>query len=238
MKRFLRITSNVPAFEANAVDTAPKDFALKRINAYMNYSDEDEDYDPQLEDWFKEEGTVEFEFSTDEVDEDGNAVTSFVPLGSMVYNADKSSDESKVFTLEVGTLIDDYIKSQALLNKNVKYTNKFRVNFKHRIAPNEAFDGKIGVQGVVDKGIKYENKLVTNYETWQWVNKSAVVGEADYYKEQNSTSVSTATIFATPADPKLVTDVTRVVDDKLTAADSMYVPINVSGTGFRYRGCA
>ena len=40
--------------------------------------------------------------------------------------------------------------------------NKFRVNFKHRIAPNEAFDGKIGVQGVVDKGIKYENKLVTN----------------------------------------------------------------------------
>ncbi len=52
---------------------------LKRINAYMNYSDEDEDYDPQLEDWFKEEGTVEFEFSTDEVDEDGNAVTSFVP---------------------------------------------------------------------------------------------------------------------------------------------------------------
>ena len=53
---------------------------FKRINAYMNYSDEDEDYDPQLEDWFKEEGTVEFEFSTDEVDEDGNAVTSFVPL--------------------------------------------------------------------------------------------------------------------------------------------------------------
>ncbi len=232
---YFQNTSNVPAFEANAVDTAPKDFALKRINAYMNYSDEDEDYDPQLEDWFKEEGTVEFEFSTDEVDEDGNAVTSFVPLGSMVYNADKSSDESKVFTLEVGTLIDDYIKSQALLNKNVKYTNKFRVNFKHRIAPNEAFDGKIGVQGVVDKGIKYENKLVTNYETWQWVNKSAVVDEADYYKEQNSTSVSTATIFATPADPKLVTDVTRVVDDKLTAADSMYVPINVSGTGFRYK---
>ncbi len=48
----------------------------------------------------------------------------------------------------------------AFLNKNVvNILNKFRVNFKHRIAPNEAFDGKIGVQGVVDKGIKYENKL-------------------------------------------------------------------------------
>ena len=232
---YFKNTSNVPAFEANAVDTAPKDFNLKRINVYMNYSDEDEDHDPQLEDWFKDEGTVEFEFSTGEVDEDGNAVTSFVPLGSMVYNAGKSSDEAKVFTLEVGTLIDDYIKSQALLNKTVEYTNKFRVNFKHRIAPNEAFDGKIGVQGIVDKGIKYENKLVTNYETWQWVNKSAVVDEADYFKQQNSVSASTATIFATPADPKLVTDVTRVVDDKLTAADSMYIPINVAGTGFRYK---
>ena len=232
---YFKNTSNVPVFEANAVDTAPKDFQLKRINAYMNYSDEDEEYDPQLKDWFKEEGTVEFEFSTGEVDDDGNEITSFVPLGSMAYNADKSSDAAKVFTLEVGTLIDDYIESQALLNKTVKYTNKFRVNFKHRIAPNEEFNGRIGVQGVVDKGIKYENKLVTNYETWQWINKSAVVEEADYYKQQNSTSVSTATIFATPADPKLVTDVTRVVGDTLTAADSMYIPINVPGTGFRYK---
>ncbi|MDE7124123.1 MAG: hypothetical protein K2N83_01370, partial [Eubacterium sp.] len=50
---YFKNTSNVPAFETNAVDTVPKDFQLKRITAYMNYDDEDDDYIPELADWFK-----------------------------------------------------------------------------------------------------------------------------------------------------------------------------------------
>ncbi len=222
-------TGNIPAFNANAVDTHHKFFELTRITAFMNFGEKD----PVLADWFKEEGTVELEFrNSEDADE-----TQFVPIGSLSFDSARSeAGKVNAYSLEVGNSVQNQIdRLNDETGKTWEYTNRVKINFKERIAPDEAFNGRIAVTGVVNKAVVYDNELVTNYERWQWISKTLVSPEEGYYKEPNALEASTAVIDTMPANPIINTDIYRPVSGVNQYGDPYAIPVNVPGVGFRYR---
>ncbi|MDE6110400.1 MAG: hypothetical protein K2F65_00655, partial [Eubacterium sp.] len=182
---FSHANSNVPAFNAAAIDSHNKDFDLQRISILSSYAIPFAygAHEPQLSDWFKDTGTVEFGFYTIDTaaSKPNNTVyvldpatkkplITYVPLGSMVPDPNLTTPTVKAWSLEIGDSIENYVKSHT----NLAYANTFKVNFKERIEPDEEFDGVIQVHGVVNKPIKFDNSLVTRYETWYWLNKSVI----------------------------------------------------------------
>ena len=158
-------TGNIPVFNAMATDSIDKDFELNKISAIFNV-DADKD-EPKLADWFDEDNTVQFEFLTyDNLNGTGDPKSEYVTLGKMEPDADLTDSTHKVWSLQLGNLIDDYIQKVEATGKKCVYNYHFRLKFKKRIEAGESFDGRVAINGVVSKGKKYPNDLVTSYERW------------------------------------------------------------------------
>ena len=237
-------SSNVPAFNAAAVDTHDKDLELRTISILYNYDGVNE---PLLTDWFKETDTVEFGFytidaassTTDNISyvldpETNEPLITFVPLGSMVPDAEQSDSNVKAWSLEVGNLLEDYAESTGSV-----YASTFKVNFKERIAPDEAFDGVIKVHGVANQPHVFNNDLVTEYETWFWLTKSPTDEdgvETGYRHLPQKVETVSAAVEATRPKPEVIAEAFKTLDDDtLEYKDSQTVSDQEGGVGFRYK---
>ena len=228
-------TGNIPVFNAMATDSIDKDFELNKISAIFNV-DADKD-EPKLADWFDEDNTVQFEFLTyDNLNGTGDSKSEYVTLGKMEPDADLTDSTHKAWSLQLGSLIDDYIQKVEATGKKCVYNYHFRLKFKKRIEAGESFDGRVAINGVVSKGKKYPNDLVTSYERWVGdPSKRSEEGEDGYKKDLKELDKSTASIQAIVADPKIDTKVVKKTDTGYEKKDPMEVPVNTKGYGIYYQ---
>ena len=113
------------------------------------------------------------------------------------------------------------------------------MNFKERIAPDEAFDGVIKVHGVANQPHVFNNDLVTEYETWFWLTKSPTDEdgvETGYRHLPQKVETVSAAVEATRPKPEVIAEAFKTLDDDtLEYKDSQTVSDQEGGVGFRYK---
>ena len=227
-------TGNIPIFNAAAIDTIDKDFDLRRISAIFNIEDGEDE--PELSDWINKDGNVEFEFTTHKnPDGTGEEKTEFITLGKMTPDASLSNDKQKVWSFNVGNLIQGYIDSVVASGKSCDYTGRFRIKFKKQINPNEEFNGKIQIHGVVGKGKLFKNKLDSTYEKWIWNPTFNVDDDSGYVKTEKKLDTDEADIQAIVANPQIDAQVVHKTSSGYTYADPMTIAVDDSSYGFFYQ---
>ena len=227
-------TGNIPLFNAAAIDTIDKDFDLRRISAIFNIEDGEDE--PELSDWINKDGNVEFEFTTHKKpDGTGEEKTEFITLGKMTPDASLSNDKQRVWSFNVGNLIQGYIDSVVASGKSCDYTGRFRIKFKKQINPNEEFNGKIQIHGVVGKGKLFKNKLDSTYEKWIWNPTFNVDDDSGYVKTEKKLDTDEADIQAIVANPQIDAQVVHKTSSGYTYADPMTIAVDDSSYGFFYQ---
>ncbi len=225
---------NVPVYNAIATDTIESDFEMDRISVYFNT--EDGENIPELTDWFISDEPLEFEFLTyNDASGTGEPKSEFVSLGKLVEDSTLSTNDKKVWSFEIGTKIEDYVKQVTQTGKKCVCNNRFRFKFKKQINANEEFDGKIGIHGVVGKGKKYTNNLDVSYEKWIWDPTISEDTEDGYIKTVANNETDSAVIQGVKANPKLDVTVIEKTESGYNHKDTMTIPVNVSGYGFFYQ---
>lgn len=214
-------TGNLPAFDANATDTLPENFDLHKISISMPKDDKKE---PKLEDWFAEsDKIVELSFKK------ADGTKHYVAVSGLQEDTGASKDKETIWSIEVKDFISQYEKEH-----NETFAKTFRLNFKERIEPDEAFDGKIMVQGNLPVQSTYENHLTANYQERLYLQETADTEEG--YERIDKKAEDKATIQTVPGNPLIETDVYVKNDDgSYTFSDPNAAPVFTTNVGFRYK---
>ncbi len=211
-------TGNLPAFNPVVTDTLPKSFDLKKLSIEMDFSQEDPSYIPSLEEWFKKDNLVEFEFKK------SDGTLEYVSLGQ--FNAENDSPSSKVWSINMDGKIKDYLDS----NPGAEFTGQMRFNLAEKIKVNQTFNGRIVVNGEAPILDSYYNTLDTNYEMWIYV-----VRDGDYTVTEKSVQQDDATVDALPGDPMINVDSYHYDGTNYIYNDPLSAVANQTNTGFRYQ---
>lgn len=220
---------NIPAFDAELIDTLPSYFDTKKISISMDKKD---GKTPKLTDWFASNHPVEIEFKLKEnaknPEEPKEPV--YVSIGNMAIDTENTTGDELVWKADIKKAIEDYQKE----HPDVELTGNIKIKLKHRIEKNEKFEGTVTINGDLPKGKNYENKLNANYDEWLYVQDTADTEEF-YQKIHRKATEAEATINAQPGVPEINVD--TYTDDGSGAVynDPTVTPVFTKYAGYRYR---
>lgn len=182
-------TSNTPVFDAYAIDTLPEEFNITSLTIEMNNG--------EPKDWFDKEdltSIISLKFN------DKDSKEKWVSLKTLGVSMANDGNNWKLENID--TAIKKYLKD----NEDLEFAKDVKFKFKHEIAINEAFDGRIVVSGYGKYLLNYKNKLDTIFDQWNWSPFTDLTsGQGPHYvvTSKHSSTEATAIAKSERAEPQI-----------------------------------